>query len=154
MQNRLLSRHRHLCWTKQNFSPCVKVTSGTGEENKAKEKWEELPHILTLNLMPGCEGRTPDCLISSLANMAATRVGANSRWTVTSSLGRMDSSPCRVRRSSGLNILWSWRGKTWSIIFRFPVAMSAVCKHHKHSCDTKFNSVLEMHMNAVIRHFK
>lgn len=64
-------------------------------------------HILTVNLTPGCEGRTPDCLISSLANMQATRVGAKRRWTVTSSLGRMDSSPCRVRRSSGLNKLWS-----------------------------------------------
>lgn len=66
-------------------------------------------YIFTVNLTPGCEGRTPDCLISSFANMQATLVGAKSRWTVTSSLGRMDSSPCRVKRSSVLNRLWSWK---------------------------------------------
>lgn len=77
------------------------------EKETSKEGRTLTNHILTVNLTPGCEGRTPDCLISSLANMQATLVGAKSRWTVTSSLGRMESSPCLVRRSSGLNILWS-----------------------------------------------
>lgn len=83
-------------------------------------------HILTVNLTPGWEGRTPDCLISSLANMQATLVGAKSRWTVTSSLGRIDNSPCRVRRSSGLNILWSW-GKN-----------KFICTSHLNSVDISY----------------
>lgn len=32
--------------------------------------------------------------------------------------------------------------------------MSATCKCHTHICDTKLDNALEMHMNAVIGHFK
>lgn len=72
----------------------------------------EVINKLTVNLTPGWEARATDCLISSLANMEATRVGAKSRWTVTSSLGLIDSSLLRVSRSSGPNELCSWRVET------------------------------------------
>lgn len=43
---------------------------------------------------------------------------------------------------------------TESIVIIFSVSMSATCKCHTHICDTKLDNALEMHMNAVIGHFK
>lgn len=65
---------------------------------------------LTVNLIPGCD-RIPSCLISSFAKKQVIRVGANIKYMLVSSLGRILSSQLLVKRSSDPNILCSYKKK-------------------------------------------